>query len=186
MSEFETWFIQQYFFDREQFDQFFKLKDGKYAPKVHTNEVYSIVLRLNFMLDAWNARQKEIDQLKAQLIDQGQRFNDQSQKVRSLEFFKVGDSATIENATQIMNEMRTRGQKLQKECDQLKAEKAGFEKQERINAECIKNLVKQKADYLHKVTMATAHLDSFDHSNAGMNKLVRSIESALEALRGES
>lgn len=60
-----------------------------------------------------------------------------------------------------------------------------LEKQQRINAECIKNLVEQKADYLHRVTMASAHLDSFDHSRAGINQLIRSIESALEALRGE-
>ncbi|NHC02348.1 hypothetical protein G9F31_00930 [Acinetobacter sp. 187] len=32
------------------------------------------------------SKQSEITQLKAQLIDQGQRFNDQSQKVRDLEF----------------------------------------------------------------------------------------------------
>lgn len=52
------------------------------------------------------------------------------------------------------------------------------------SAECIENLVNQKADYLDRVTKAIAHLDSFDLSQAGMNKLQRSIESALEALRG--
>lgn len=60
-----------------------------------------------------------------------------------------------------------------------------MEKQERIHVECINNLVQQKADYLYKVTKAMGHLDSFDHSRAGMNQLVRSIESALKALRGE-
>lgn len=69
-------------------------------------------------------------------------------------------------------------------CDQ-QSKIEQLEKQQRINSECINNLVQQKADYLHKVTMAIAHLDSFDHSRAGMNQLVRSIESALEALRGE-
>lgn len=54
------------------------------------------------------------------------------------------------------------------------------------HSECIENLVNQKADYLDRVTKAIAHLDSFDLSQAGMNKLQRSIESALEALRGES
>ena len=53
------------------------------------------------------------------------------------------------------------------------------------HSECIENLVNQKADYLDRVTKAIAHLDSFDLSQAGMNKLQRSIESALEALRGE-
>ncbi|WP_314295900.1 hypothetical protein [Acinetobacter schindleri] len=52
------------------------------------------------------------------------------------------------------------------------------------HSECIENLVNQKADYLDRVTKAIAHLDSFDFSQAGMNKLQRSIESALEALRG--
>lgn len=60
------------------------------------------------------------------------------------------------------------------------------ELQGRLNkhSECIENLVNQKADYLDRVTKAIAHLDSFDLSQAGMNKLQRSIESALEALRG--
>ena len=53
------------------------------------------------------------------------------------------------------------------------------------HSECIENLVNQKADYLDRVTKAIAHLDSFDLSQVGMNKLQRSIESALEALRGE-
>ena len=52
------------------------------------------------------------------------------------------------------------------------------------HTECIENLVNQKADYLDRVTKAIAHLESFDLSQAGMNKLQRSIESALEALRG--
>lgn len=52
------------------------------------------------------------------------------------------------------------------------------------HSECIENLVNQKADYLDRVTKAIAHLGSFDLSQAGMNKLQRSIESALEALRG--
>ncbi|WP_257226820.1 hypothetical protein [Acinetobacter sp. YH12085] len=62
------------------------------------------------------------------------------------------------------------------------------ELQGRLNkhSECIENLVNQKADYLDRVTKAIAHLDSFDLSQAGMNKLQRSIESALEALRGDS
>ena len=65
-----------------------------------------------------------------------------------------------------------------KECESLKA-------QLNKHSECIENLVNQKADYLDRVTKAIAHLDSFDLSQVGMNKLQRSIESALEALRGE-
>ena len=64
-----------------------------------------------------------------------------------------------------------------KECEELQG-------QLNKHSECIENLVNQKADYLDRVTKAIAHLDSFDLSQAGMNKLQRSIESALEALRG--
>lgn len=72
-----------------------------------------------------------------------------------------------------------------KEDMQKDAEKiADLEKYQRVSGECINNLVNQKHDYLHRVTMAIAHLDSFDLSRAGMNKLQRGIESALEALRG--
>lgn len=61
------------------------------------------------------------------------------------------------------------------------------EKDKRIESQsnCIENLVVRKSDYLDKVTKAIAHLDSFDHSKASINKLQRSIECALEALRGE-
>ena len=61
------------------------------------------------------------------------------------------------------------------------------EKDKRIvsQSNCIENLVVRKSDYLDKVTKAIAHLDSFDHSKASINKLQRSIECALEALRGE-
>lgn len=61
------------------------------------------------------------------------------------------------------------------------------EKDKRIESQsnCIGNLVVQKSVYLDKVTKAIAHLDSFDHSKACINKLQRSIECALEALRGE-
>ncbi|MDO6646328.1 hypothetical protein [Acinetobacter guillouiae] len=61
------------------------------------------------------------------------------------------------------------------------------EKDKRIESQlnCIENLVVQKSVYLDKVTKTIAHLDSFDHSKACINKLQRSIECALEALRGE-
>ena len=61
------------------------------------------------------------------------------------------------------------------------------EKDKRIESQsnCIENLVVWKSDYLDKVTKAIAHLDSFDHSEASINKLQRSIECALEAVRGE-
>ncbi|NHB57003.1 hypothetical protein G9F32_03010 [Acinetobacter sp. 194] len=43
-----------------------------------------------------------IDQLKAQLIDQGQRFNDQSQKVRDLEFKCEGLEKRIYSALMLL------------------------------------------------------------------------------------
>lgn len=64
--------------------------------------------------EVWQERQSEIDQLKKQL--------------NTANISKKGDDSTIENATKVMEEMRGQIQKLQKERDQLKAEKAGLEK----------------------------------------------------------
>ena len=61
-----------------------------------------------------------------------------------------------------------------------------LQKQVNVANECINTLVNEKLWYLDKITKAIAHLDSFDLSRAGMNKLQRSIESALEALRGDN
>ena len=47
-------------------------------------------------------------------------------------------------------------------------------------------LQKEHADYVHRVRISLAQLDSFIKSEAGMNSLIRSVESTLEALRGES
>ena len=114
MSDFETWFIQQYFFDREQFDRFFKLKDGKYAPKIHTNEVYALVFRLNFMLDAWKARQSEIDQLKAE-----------KEKIeRKLRLCEVLRNNQFEH----LLDVKAQFDSLRAEKEKLKAEKEGLEK----------------------------------------------------------
>lgn len=108
---------------------------GEY-PGGHTSGYY-------FAHKAWQYRQQEIDQLKAQLNNM--------------------EACYIEK---------------KKECE-------GLQGQLNKHSECIENLVNQKADYLDRVTRAIAHLGSFDLSQAGMNKLQRSIESALEALRGE-
>ena len=90
-----------------------------------------------------------------------------------------------------IDELNQHIKRLESKLDSLGADRQELvgqvdELQGRLNkhSECIENLVNQKADYLDRVTKAIAHLDSFDLSQAGMNKLQRSIESALEALRG--
>lgn len=83
----------------------------------------------------------------------------------------------IEGLKEQLNNMEACYIEKKKECE-------GLQGQLNKHTECIENLVNQKADYLDRVTKAIAHLGSFDLSQAGMNKLQRSIESALEALRG--
>lgn len=85
----------------------------------------------------------------------------------------------IESLREQLNNMEACYIEKKKECEELQG-------QLNKHSECIENLVNQKADYLDRVTKAIAHLDSFDLSQAGMNKLQRSIESALEALRGDN
>jgi chromosome segregation ATPase len=87
--------------------------------------------------------------------------------------------AIIDNLRSQLNNMEVCYIEKKKECEELQG-------QLNKHSECIENLVNQKADYLDRVTKAIAHLDSFDLSQAGMNKLQRSIESALEALRGDN
>lgn len=84
-NNFEEWFIKQHMFSHEQFDEWFQLIDNKYHAKIDSFDVTSYAFRLNFMHAVWNTRQSEIDQLKAQIIEQGQRFNDLSQKVKDLD-----------------------------------------------------------------------------------------------------
>lgn len=85
----------------------------------------------------------------------------------------------IESLKEQLNNMEQCYIGKKKECE-------GLQGQLNKHTECIENLVNQKADYLDRVTKAIAHLGSFDLSQAGMNKLQRSIELALEALRGGS
>lgn len=107
-------------------------------------------------------------------------------KHQCIEHGEVGfcDGCLVDSLHHEINQLKTQ-LAVYKEDMQKDAEKiADLEKYQRVNGECINNLVNQKHDYLHRVTMAIAHLDSFDLSRAGINKLQRSIESALEALRG--
>src|SRR5690606_20494854 len=106
--------------------------------------------------------------------------------------------AIIDEHTEVIKLQDADLQKYEKQIESLKAqlnnmetyyiekkkEVEGLQGQLNKHTECIENLVNQKADYLDRVTKAIAHLGSFDLSQAGMNKLQRSIESALEALRG--
>lgn len=87
--------------------------------------------------------------------------------------------AIIDNLKAQLNNMETCYIEKKKQVEELQG-------QLNKHTECIENLVNQKADYLDRVTKAIAHLGSFDLSQAGMNKLQRSIESALEALRGDN
>ncbi|WP_180183709.1 hypothetical protein [Acinetobacter sp. YH01020] len=116
---------------------------------------------------AWDFQQAKIEKLENELSTTKQVLGN----VIDMEVAKV------DNLKAQLNNMEACYIEKKKECEEL---------QGRLNkhSECIENLVNQKADYLDRVTKAIAHLDSFDLSQAGMNKLQRSIESALEALRG--
>ena len=116
----------------------------------------SVPLAIGLQWDAWQEQQAIIDQLNSVLEE------------RTKEWLQA-----IELGTYFENVAKP----LKEENDSLKA-------QLNKHSECIENLVNQKADYLDRVTKAIAHLGSFDLSQVGMNKLQRSIESALEALRG--
>lgn len=157
MSDFEKWFEDQDFYTNMRFIHGDKLfdKDGDVYRVLPVQMTYRgwntqrqrskeefVELTQEWHTKGWNARQGEIDNLKAQLNNM--------------------EACYIEK---------------KKECEGLQGQ---FNK----HTECIENLVNQKADYLDRVTKAIAHLGSFDLSQAGMNKLQRSIESALEALRG--
>lgn len=159
MNDFEKWFEDQDFYANMRFIHGDKLfdKDGdiyRVLPVQMTYQGWSsqrqrskdefVELTQEWHTKGWNARQGEIDELKAQLNNMEACYIERKKRVDELE-------------------------------GQLNK-----------HSECIENLVNQKADYLDRVTKAIAHLDSFDLSQAGMNKLQRSIESALEALRGES
>lgn len=159
MSDFEKWFKDQDFYTNMRFIHGDKLfdRDGDVYRVLPVQMVYQgwntqrqrskdefVELTQEWHTKGWNARQGEIDDLKAQLNNM--------------------EACYIEK---------------KKECE-------GLQGQLNKHSECIENLVNQKADYLDRVTKAIAHLDSFDLSQAGMNKLQRSIESALEALRGAS
>lgn len=114
----------------------------------------------------WKEKQAIIDQLENELSTTKQVLGN----VIDMEVAKVGN--------------------LKAQLNNMEACYIGVKKQVELqgqlnkHSECIENLVNQKADYLDRVTKAIAHLGSFDLSQAGMNKLQRSIESALEALRG--
>ncbi len=157
MSDFEKWFEDQDFYTNMRFIHGDKLfdKDGDVYRVLPVQMVYQgwntqrqrskdefVELTQEWHTKGWNARQGEIDELKAQL--------------NNMETCYIEKKKELEELRELRNK----------------------------SAECIENLVNQKADYLDRVTKAIAHLDSFDLSQAGMNKLQRSIESALEALRG--
>lgn len=106
MSEFEKWFADQEFYTNMRFihgDALF-VKDGfvyrvlpvqmTYVAWSEKHVEYAELRQVSVALNTETinqrryivSKQSEITQLKAQPIDQGQRFNDQSQKVRDLEF----------------------------------------------------------------------------------------------------
>lgn len=137
----------------------------------------SVPLAIGLQWDAWQEQQAIIDDLiyKAKLREsdhQALLVKYQATKKCWEDMGKECESLKTQ-----LNKMEACYIEKKKECEEL-------QELRNKSAECIENLVNQKADYLDRVTKAIAHLDSFDLSQAGMNKLQRSIESALEALRG--
>lgn len=55
---------------------------------------------------AWNHRQREVDELQKQLIDQGQRFNEQSQRIKDLEHKNDELQKRVDAVKQLIQEYR--------------------------------------------------------------------------------
>ena len=98
--------------------------------------------------------------------------------------FNQLSKVSLENHTELWGEPKTERAFFEAGQASKQVEINELQKQVNVANECINILVNEKLWYLDKITKAIAHLDSFDLSRAGMNKLQRSIESALEALRG--
>ena len=128
--------------------------------------------RWQFPLMILKSQQAEIDQHQLEVHSLGEANLNQAMMLAKKQ-------EEIDSLKAQLNNMEACYIGKKKECEELQA-------QLNKHSECIENLVNQKADYLDRVTRAIAHLGSFDLSQAGMNKLQRSIESALEALRGGS
>ena len=145
-----------------------------------------------FPLFVLRSQQSKIEQLEKELAQMKHINSEQDKNLKTAfktihiqQKFDADSQGTIACLTEMNGRLETENKKLDAWLSATLKRGSDLEEQQRINAECIKNLVEQKANYLHRVTMASAHLDSFDHSRSGMNQLIRSIESALEALRGE-
>lgn len=98
--------------------------------------------------------------------------------------FNQLSKVSLENHTELWGEPKTERAFFEVGQASKQAEIDELQKQVNVANECINTLVNERLWYLDKITKAIAHLDSFDLSRVGMNKLQRSIESALEALRG--
>lgn len=155
MSEFEKWFEDQDFYTNMRFIHGDKLFDKD-------GGAYR-VLPVQMTYLAWLVGRAAIQEMDEVIKLQDADLRKYEKQIESLK-----------------TQLAVYKEDMQKDAEKI----ADLEKYQRVNGECINNLVNQKHDYLHRVTMAIAHLDSFDLSRAGMNKLQRGIESALEALRG--
>ena len=54
---------------------------------------------------AWQHQQSKVDELQKQLIDQGQRFNEQAQRVKDLEHKNNELQKRVDDLTQVMEEL---------------------------------------------------------------------------------
>ena len=79
MNKFEQWFIQQFFFSEEQFNEFFQLENGKYIAKLQDQNVIAYTFRLNNLKLSWDAQQSKIEQLEKELA-QMKHINDEQNK----------------------------------------------------------------------------------------------------------
>lgn len=155
MSEFEKWFEDQDFYTNMRFIHGDKLFDKD-------GDVYRVLLvQMTYL--AWLVGRAAIQEMDEVIKLQDADLRKYEKQIEGLK-----------------TQLAVYKEDMQKDAEKI----ADLEKYQRVSGECINNLVNQKHDYLHRVTMAIAHLDSFDLSRAGMNKLQRGIESALEALRG--
>lgn len=90
----------------------------KYFKKNHADSFYSVDAALEMRGDdyidfhaadlwkLWRHQQSKVDELQKQLIDQGQRFNDQSQRVKDLEHKSGELQKRVDASSKVLESIR--------------------------------------------------------------------------------
>lgn len=76
--------------------------------------------RYDAFQDGWKAQQAKVEELQKQLIEQGQRFNDQSQRVKDLEHKNVELQKRVDAALELMQKPVIVGEPSSYVCERFK------------------------------------------------------------------